>query len=894
MVNWRLERVMFEIRWLRRLFLRLRTIFQRDRVERELAEEIQFHIDQRTELELAKGLTPEEARLEALRAMDGLELRKEQCRDARRTHYVDDLVRDLQYSWRNLRRYPGFAALAVSIMALGIGANAAVFSVVNAVLLKPLAFRNPDRIVRLSTVWTNRESPTSLSRQSSILNVQDWHDQSSSFDGMAYYASNETAVVQGSTAEYASYARVSPEFFRIFSTDPIIGRLFSPEEIKQGRNSEAVLISATYWQSHFGASPLALGQSVRVRGVPRTIIGVLEPGFQFPDKTDLWTLEDGPGTDVGRYRAAQNHLAIARLKPGVSVEQAQTEMTVISQRLAEQYPDSDKGRTVAVTPMRDDMVRDVRLTLYLLLGGVTVVLLIASANTATLLLGRAITRTREIAVRASLGASRPRIVRQLVTESLLLALIAGAAGLVLAAWGSKALVALAPADLPRVAEAGIDRWVLAFTLGVSVMTTVLFGLVPAVHASRVDLIDVLKLGATRVLSGGGLVRMRGILVVSEIALAVLLVSAAGLLIKSLITLQNVALGFRPENVVVMRATAPGSISESSQFFKDVLSRVGPLPGVLAAGATMMPPGSVDATGAYLIDQLPQRPDWDRAPAVVLSIVAPGTFAALGIPLTGGRDFNDGDVLNRPFVAVVNDALVRKSFAGQNPLGRTIFCPFDSPDPKGMTIVGVVGNVRQRGPAQEPMPECYMPYRQHLYNGYTLSVVVRTAGDPSGLVDTLRRVARETSPTVPVKFTTMEATVSANVAAPRFRTLLFTVFAGLAVCLAMAGVYGVISFAVGQRSNEIGLRIALGATTGSVLKLVLGQGVALAGLGLAVGMAGAAASTRFLSSMLFQVRPSDPSVYVGVASLLGAVALVASYVPARRASRIDPLKALTQE
>jgi putative ABC transport system permease protein len=398
------------------------------------------------------------------------------------------------------------------------------------------------------------------------------------------------------------------------------------------------------------------------------------------------------------------------------------------------------------------------------------------------------------------------------------------------------------------------------------------------------------------LRGGGMARTHGALVVAEIALAAVLVCGAGLLIKSLVALQHAALGFRPENVLVMRATVPSppaaAFVRARQFFGEMLSQIGTLPGVVAAGATMAPPGYVDSTGGYLIDQLPAHPDWTHSPSVVLSIVTPGTFAALGIPLKRGRDFSNGDTLDRPFVAVVNEALVRKSFANQNPLGRTIFCPFDSL--KGMTIVGVVGDVRQRGPGLEPMPECYMTYGQHAFNGVTLSVVVRTAGDPNALTETVRRLARERWPDVPMKFTTMEALLSENVAAPRFRTLLFAVFAGLAVCLAMAGVYGVMAYAVGQRSNEVGLRIALGATTGSVLRLVLGEGLALAGLGLVLGLAAAGAGTRLLISMLFRVQPNDPFVYVAVAVLLGMVALVASYVPARRASKIDPLTAIRQE
>lgn len=808
----------------------------------------------------------------------------------RRVKFVDDLLRDLRYAARSVRRSPGFATLSILIMALGVGANTAVFSVVNAVLLKPLAYRDAERIVTLADFSAADQARSALSKQVSAREFQVWEEQSSSFAAMAYYAARETVVIRGAGAEYARVAGTSPQFFQVFGVEPIAGRLPTAEEMKPG-GSGAVLISYGYWRSHFGGDLRALGQTVRVYGL-RTIVGVLPPGFRFPEKTDLW-FAVSETTDPA---AARNYLAVARLKPGVSLEGAQTEMAVIAKRVEQRYPETNKGWIVAVARMQDDLVRDVRPTLYLLFGAVAVVLLIACANTATLLLGKAMARTREVALRTALGASRRRIVRQLITESLLLSLAAGVIGLLFAYVGSRALVALAPADLPRLAEIGIDRWVLAFTFGVSLLTSLVFGLVPALYASRVELSEALKQGGTRLSAGGGMVRMRGALVVAEIALAVALVSGAGLLIKSLAALRHVALGFRPENVLVMRATVPGSLATATprarQFFRETLSHISRLPGVVAAGATMAPPGSIDSSGGYFIDRLPANPDWARAPEAVLSVVAPGTFSALGTPIKSGRDFSDGDTPERPLVAVVNEALARKSFGNENPLGRTIFCSFDTL--KGMTIIGVVGDVRQLGPEREPLPECYMSYGQHGFNGLTLSIVARTTGDPAGFSETLRRLARERSADVPMKFTTMEAMLADHEAAPRFRTLLLAVFASLAVCLAMAGVYGVMAYFVAQRTREIGVRIALGASKGAVLRLVLGRGLALAGIGLVAGLAAAIGGTRLLRSLLFEVRPTDPEVYVAVAVLVGAVMLAASYIPASRAARIDPLTAIRQE
>ena len=866
-----------------RLRVALRSVFRRSRVEADLNEEVQYHLDRLIEQGLAAGLAPEDARRAAFRAMGAIEKSKEECRDMRSGNLVSEFLGDLRYAGRAFRRSPGFAGLAIGIMALGIGANSAVFSVVHGVLLKPLPYHDADRIVTLRTTFLTTGTSQSLV---AIANYRDWRDQSSSFEAMASYRPGEFPVTPDNTAEYARTASVDAQFFRVFGVEPIIGRTFTPEETSPGTGG-VVILSHAYWQRRFGGDPRVLERTLRVGESPRSIVGVMPPGFQFPGETDIW----GPQTTSSTSRTGHNLFAVGRLKPAVSLQQAQTELNAIAGRLEQQYPDSNRGRGVTAVRLQDDLVGDVRLTLYLLWGVVGVVLLIACANTATLLLGKAAVRTREIAVRTALGARRGRIVRQLVTESLLLALIAGASGVLLAYWGAQALVALSPVDVVRRAGVNLDGGVLVFTLAVSLATSLLFGLVPSLHASRVDLIDAVRQGGARAGVGGHSVRARGLLVVSEIALAVVLLTAAGLLIKTFVALHNADLGFEPKQVLVIKATGVRSLAENNAFFRAIMGRIAALPGVTAVGATSIPPGDLSyaGTSSHFVDRIPEQRDRGREPATLMTVVAPGSFAALGIPLRSGRDFTDGDTSEAPRVAIVNEALVRTSFGGTNPIGRRIFCLFDGNEP--MMVVGVAGDVRQRNPALPPQPECYMPYTQHSYNGATLNIVVRTGGEPLALAGSVRRVAAEISPNIPLAFTTMEERVSNGVNSPRFRAVLFAVFAGLALCLAMAGVYGVMAYAVERRSSEIGLRMALGASRGSVLRLILGEGAALAGAGLVLGLVGAAMATRVLTSVLFEVRPADIQVYLAVAVLLSVITLLAGYFPARRAIAVDPAQVL---
>jgi predicted permease len=855
-----------------------------------LDEELRAYQEMAAEEKMKGGMGRKEA-LRAVRLERGnLEVAKEVVRSGRWESLLETWWQDLRFAARMLRKNLGFTTVALLVMALGIGANAAMFSVVNAVLLRPLSFNDPGRIVSLSVLWKHEGSHGPVSAP----DFRDWHDQSTAFDSMAYYEDDDTAVTAGAVAEYAHIAMVSPEFFQVFRLQPIAGRAFSMEETKPG-SSGAVMIGNAFAVNHFGGAANAPGHKVRFAGRTLEIVGVLPAGFHFPGKSEIWFPSNTLFMD-NENRSGHNYSVIARLKQDVTLEQAQAQMTAIGSRLEQKYPESNAGASVAVTSMRDDMVSNFRLTLWVMLAAVGVVLLIACANLANMLLAKAVGRTREIAVRAALGASRGRIVRQFITESLLMALLAGAVGLLLAVRGARVLVALAPADVPRLAETSVDARVLLFAFMVSVLASLLFGLAPALQVLRVDLNKSLKQGTARSTGAGLADRLRGTLVIAEIAFSMMLLTAAGLLLKSFVALQNVSLGFRPERVLVVQSSVLATDLEgekrATHFYKDLLAEIVNIPGVSNAGATRTLPGHARASGSYFVDYMPAHPDFPNTPNAVFSVVAPKTFATLGIPLLKGRDFNDSDTYDTPFSAIINEKLAKDTFHGQDPIGHVIYWGLDTSDP--MRIVGVVGDMRQWGPAQPPSPEIFGAYLQHPGPSTDLNVVVRTAMAPSALSETIRQKAQGLSSDVPVKFTTMEASVSDNVATPRFRTLLLGVFAALAVILAMAGVYGVMSYVVGQRSSEIGLRMALGASPRDVLRLTLRQGLALTAAGIVLGLLCAAGVSRLLQSMLFEVKATDLSTYLAVITALAGVALTASYIPARRAMRVDPMVALRYE
>jgi putative ABC transport system permease protein len=811
---------------------------------------------------------------------------------------METLAQDLRYALRSLRRQPSFAITAILTLALGIGATTAIFSVVNAIVLRPLPYGDPDRVVAVTNLWTK----TGLRGITvSAPDFYDWQEQSRSFESLAFFQGGETSVTVAGTADYASVTAISPGFFGTLGARPRIGRLLSNEEHAPG-GSLAVVITDAFWRSRFNAAPAALGATIGFGQRIYTIVGVLPPAFRYPTRTDIyapaWVRFGGPEQMKALSRGGHNYQAIGLLRPGVSPGQASGEMAGIARRLEEAFPRSNAAKSIEVLPLRDLIVGDSKPTLFMLLAAVSVVLLIACANVANLLLARSTVRGREMVVRAAVGAARGRLVRQLLTESVVLGLAAGIAGAILARAGITTLAALAPPDLPRLDEIGIDAAALGFTLLISMASSIMFGMAPAVQVSRVQLVDGLRQGGKGSALGARGSWARNAFVVAEVALAVVLVVGAGLLARSLMALAEVNMGFSPERLLVLRTAVPVAgmkdAPRATAFYRSLLPDLRAVPGVTAAGAVTTIPTRVRSNGGYWIEGGPGPEDTGvSAPQALFIVATPEYFRAMRVPVRAGRDFTDGDRVDAPFVAIINDALAREAFPGVDPIGRRIRCGLDSLE--FMTIVGVVGDVKTRGPARPAQAEIYMPYEQHAGPATAMNIIARTdAPDPLTLVETMRRKIRERNPEVPVKAETMEMTLETASATPRFRTFLILVFATVALLLAVAGVYGVMAYTVSQRVPEIGLRVALGATPGNILGLIVGQGARLAAAGLLLGLGLALAAAQMLQGLLFGVTARDPLILVAVTALVSFAALGACYIPGRRALRVEPMIALRAE
>ena len=806
------------------------------------------------------------------------------------------LLQDLRYGVRMLLRQPGFTAVAIITLALGIGANSAIFSVVNAALLRPLPFKDSEQLVKL---WESKvESSLGQNFQGSVsfLNLKDWREQNKSFDGLAAYQfSNYSMQAQGSP-ERVSGVGVSSSFFELLKVTPQIGRAFLEGEDEQGHN-RVVVLSDALWRRDFAADSSIVGKNILLGGENYLVVGIMPPGFQFPSRsTQLWTPLDLTQQQLTN-RDEHFLQVLGRLKSGVTLGEAQADLSTIARRIEQQYPDIQTGRGVLLIPLQEEMVRFARPALLMLLAAVGFVLLIACTNVANLLLARAAARRREIAIRNALGAGRWRLIQQFLTESVLLFLLGGTLGLIVANWGVDALRAWASRLLPRVSEVGLDWRVVGFTLLLSFLTGIVFGLAPALQSSRTDVQAALKEGGN---AGGTTQRnwVRSFLVVVEIASALVLLIGAGLLIKSFARLQQTDAGFKSDNVLTAAVTLPTAKYSTPQsktiFYQEVLEKVSALPGVESAGfVNLIPVQQAGYNGKFWVEG---QGDYGqgREPIAEYRAATPDYFRTLQIPLTDGRYFIAQDEEQSAPVAIVNQTLVRHYFPQENPLGKRL----RTEDTGWLEIVGVVRDVKQGGLTQPVLPEIFVPYTQAKSPNLTqgMSLVVRSSSsDPAKLTTSIRGAVQETDAGQPVhNVQTMQEILAQSISDRRLTMWLLSIFAGVAMLLSMIGIYSVMSYVVTQNTREIGIRMALGAQQRDVLKLIVGQGLTLALIGICAGLIGSLWLTKLVESLLFGVRATDPLVFVAVSVLLIMVAILASYLPARRATKVDPMIALRYE
>ncbi|MDQ6830391.1 MAG: ABC transporter permease, partial [Gemmatimonadota bacterium] len=880
----------------RRLASLWRNLVHRQRVEQELDAELQGYVAMLTDENGRGGMSADDARRAAIIEAGGIAQVKEDVRDVRSGTLLETMAQDIRYGARMLAKSPGFALAAVVALALGIGATTAILSVVDAVLLRPLPYDNADRLV---VILHHGTDPVASG------NYIDWRDQSRSFAAMSaadYWTPNLTGADK---SEKLWGLKLTTDLLPMLGVRPLMGRLFATDEGDAGRDHEAVL-GYGLWQRRFAGDPAILGKEIKLDGEAYTVIGVMPSTFNFAPfwatKAELWVPMSLAAHATER---GGNHLRVfARLAPGVSLAQARADIAAITTRLRQEYPGTNGD--VRVVPLKDRVVGDVRPALLVLLGAVGFVLLIACANVAHMLLARAAARQREIAVRTALGASRARIVRQLLTESLLLGGLGGTAGLALAACGIRVLVALGPRSIPRVDTIALDGRVLFFTLVVSLVTGVGFGLVPALQASVLNLSESFKEGGGAGTEGVKRHRLRSMLMASELALALVLLVGAGLMIRTFVALQQIDPGFDPRGVLSMTVSVAGSAEAAPgrrvAFYKQVLEKVRAIRGVHSASLINHLPLAGDMWGwSYWIEGQP-LPAPGETPTAVYRVVMPGYFKTMGIALQHGRDVQESDAMGAPRVLVINERLAQRAWPGKDAIGQRMSIKKPTNDSVWMTVVGVTKNARQEDWASAPQDEMYIPVLQsssHLTDPDAhvayLTLVVRAGDDPAALAPAVREAIWSIDRGVAVsEVHTMPQVVADATAGPWFYLLLLVVFACVALVLAAVGIFGVMSYAVTRRTHEIGIRVALGAKHGDVVRLVVGQGMRVALAGAGVGIVGALILTRLMSGLLYGVRSTDPVTFIAVTAILCAVALAATLIPARRAARIDPIQAMRSE
>jgi putative ABC transport system permease protein len=885
----------------RRQIAKFRCLFGRGRRARELREELCAHLGMEEQENLETGMSPEEAHYSALRRFGNVTIAQERSREMWGWNSLETLLQDVRYGLRQLRRSPGFTAVAVLTLALGIGANTAIFSVVNAVMLRPLPFQDPERLVRVVSIRLQDKAGDNASYPDFL----DWRSQNHVFDRMGVFRTEGFTLTGRGQATHLQGSIVSAEMFSLLAVKPLLGRTFLPEEDTPGTTNggDAVILSHRLWRERFGAETGVVGQTIQLDNKSATIVGVMPEGFQFPMRAghiDLWATiardsENGEKS-MAVQRGAHYLDVMARLKPGVTIAQAEAEMGAIISGLNKQYPENSP-RGARIVPELDQMVGDVRPALLVLLGAVGCVLLIACANVANLLLARATSRQREMAIRAALGASKGRMIRQVLSESLVLASAGGALGALLAFWVTDFLVRLIPADIPRLSAIHLDSRVLVFTIALSLVTGLLFGMAPALQVSTSSLSESLKESGRGATEGIHRHRVRSTLVVAEVAVAAMLLVGAGLLIRSFARLERVDPGFNPHQVLTFKVELPGSrysMARMVDLFRQIATRLNQLPGVRSASALF--PFTLNGDEADTTFDIEGRSvaEADR-PRTAYIWVEPGFFRTLGIPILSGRDFTAQDDLKTTPVIIINQTLARRFFPNENPVGKRISTGIGNgyKQPPMREIIGVVGDVKQEGLEADVAPAAYVAVAQSPFD--VMTFVVRTGADPASVVAAARNEVAAVDKDLPIfDVKTLDQHVSESVAQPHFNTLLLGIFAGLALALAAVGLYGVIAYSVVQRTHEFGVRMALGAEQQDVLRMVLGQGIVLTLAGVGIGVAGALALTRFLGSLLFGIRPNDPATFAAVLLVMTVVALLASYVPARRATRVDPMVALRCE
>ena len=811
---------------------------------------------------------------------------------------MDSLIKDIRYGFRGLLKHPGFTAIVVITLALGIGASTAIFSVVDSVLLRRLPYATADRIVAIQEL-----NQLGKRVQVTSANFLDWRAQNTVFEHLAALRQTTSNLALSDHAERVELAQTNANFFDVFGLKPQYGRLFIAQDEAAG-HEPVVVVSNALWQRRFASDPSLVGKPITLDSKNYTVIGIAPAGFQYPNKTEVWTPplklvpELWPNQDVTQTRGMGYLAAVATLKPGVTLQQAAGEMETITARLRQQYPDTNNRRFNRVVSLHEHLVGDTNKLLYLLLGAVTFVLLIGCANVANLLLASGASRQKEMAIRAALGASRSRVMRQLFTESTLLALIGGVVGLFIAYWGLAAITKFLPGDFPRLNEIHMNLRVLGFTFVASVLTGILFGLAPALQISRPDVQETIRETGRGSVGSRRQSRFRQALIVVEVALSVVLLVGAGLLFRSFMRLQSVNAGFISEHVLTATLTPSGTNytkqADYDKFYSQVLEKVGALPGVQDAGVINTLPLDKGPTAGFRIEGQPVTTP-DKWPSANYRSVSPNYFRAMGIPVVQGRAYTERDNSNSPNVMIVNQKLADEEFGGQSPIGKRI--TFGNTDanrqPVWFEIVGVVANVRSLELREEPTAEVYFASLQDYWPA--MSLVVRSNVDLSNLGGSIRQIVNEVDKSVPVSnVKMMDHVVSESITQPRFNLFLLGLFSTVAMLLSAAGIYGVTAYTVTQRTHELGIRIALGAQVSDVLKMILGQGMAVIFVGLIIGLAAAFGLMRLLRSLLYGVGENDPLTFVAITGVLLLVALLACYIPARRATKVDPLEALRYE